>query len=107
MTYFLCSRDHYVQSHRGETLSVGDTCPARDCGSKLRPAPDAEESVKCPGCNKGLLIPTELDGVNVGLCSFCGQSRLARQGEVNVPAAKSGAQRVAEHRARKRGASRG
>ncbi len=107
MTYFLCSKDHYVQAHRGETLSVGSTCPATDCASKLRPAPEQGESVTCPGCFKGLLLPVEVDGKAVELCSYCGQSRLARNVEQTVPAAKSGAERVAAYRARKRAAGRG
>lgn len=100
--YFSCAKDHYVSQHRGEVLATGSVCPARDCSSRLRPA--TEESTTCPGCNRGLLILTEVDGVNVELCSFCGQSRLARNAE-DVPAAKSGAERVAAHRARKRAAA--
>ena len=95
MTYFLCSRDHYVSSHRGESLQVGDICPATDCASRLKPAPEGDE--RCPRCHRGALIPTTLDGTDVLLCSFCARSRL-----VEGVTALTGAERVAKHRAAKR-----
>lgn len=79
MTYFLCSKaDHYVKAHRGETLTAGGTCPSGDCKGKLRPAPEADDVVKCPGCSKGVLLPVVIDEKSVELCCYCGQSRLVR-----------------------------
>lgn len=109
MTYFVCAaKDHYVTERRGDRLFPGATCPARDCGSKLKPAPtgDGLDSL-CPTCSKGLLLPVTIDGLDVRLCSFCGRSRLVQVAEapeegVTPARPQTGAERVAAHRARKR-----
>lgn len=102
MAYYLCNaKDHYVTARRGERLESGGNCPVKGCPSKLRHAPTT--STTCPGCEKGLLLPVEVDGLNVELCSYCGQSRLvADESLVPVARAMTGAERVAKHRAAKR-----
>lgn len=104
MSYFTCAKDHYVQQHRGETLFTGATCPARDCGSRLRPAPEGDlEADRCRTCNRGINLPTEVDGVDSLVCSFCAARRdVPAQTVPAAPRAKTVAERVAKHRAKKR-----
>ena len=73
--YYLCGKDHYVHAHRGEDLKLGSLCPAKDCASRLRPAPEGKGE-RCPSCTRGLLLLADIDGIEVHLCSFCGRSRI-------------------------------
>lgn len=104
MSYFICTRDHYVQQHRGEHLSAGDTCPARDCSGHLRPAPEGDlEADRCKHCNRGVKVRTEVDGVDSNVCSYCAATTRIVQSDVPAaPRAMTGTERVAKHRAAKR-----